>query len=324
MEYEYQGLDPGSKVQYILNGIRCDKLSTAVATVRVHQDKYEKDFNAVVAFVTQYVSKRVPTPSVKVSSVAQTRPAKQQKTSTTHGNFKGKIELKKYSREECGSMSTAQHQQLCELPKKSGLVNGKQTPESSRALMARVAMIEAKTDNSCNKSLFTDEKPKANNRNSQAFERKGSSTRQIHADTWLSGPSKGVGQPSVLRDSYVKPLSTIQAMVAHASLASSKLKVELDSHADTCVVGDNCLIIHDHNGPVNVYSYDPKDGHRRAKTVDAAVGNQDPQSGQKFILMIDQAICIDGLENHPLCCSVIWMMCILMKSKWDYSYYIIS
>ena len=105
----------------------------------------------------------------------------------------------------------------------------------------------------------------------------------------------------MLRDSYVQPLTTIQVTVAHASVASSKPKVELDSHADTCVVGDNCLVIHDHNRPVNVYSYDPKDGHRSAKTVDAAVGYQDPQSGQKFILMINQAICIVGLHNHLLC-----------------------
>ena len=65
-------------------------------------------------------------------------------------------------------------------------------------------------------------------------------------------------------------------MGACASVANSKPKVELDSHADTCVVGDNCLVIHDHNKPVNVYSYDPKDGHRSAKKVDAAVGYQDP------------------------------------------------
>ena len=51
-------------------------------------------------------------------------------------------------------------------------------------------------------------------------------------------------------------------------------KVELDSHADTCVVGDNFLVIHDHNKAVNVYSYDPKDGHRRAMTFDTTVMHQ--------------------------------------------------
>ena len=74
MECGYQGLNPGSKVRYLLNGIRCDKFSTAATAVMVHLDKYEKDYHAVVAFLTQYIDKRAPTPSVKVASVMQTSP----------------------------------------------------------------------------------------------------------------------------------------------------------------------------------------------------------------------------------------------------------
>ena len=96
-EYGYQGLDPGLKVQYLLNGIRCDKLFTAVPTVRAHLDNYKKDFNAVVSFLSQCIDKKAWTPSVKVASVGQNRPANWQKTSTTIGTFRGKIELKKYS-----------------------------------------------------------------------------------------------------------------------------------------------------------------------------------------------------------------------------------
>ena len=33
----------------------------------------------------------------------------------------------------------------------------------------------------------------------------------------------------------------------HISLVVVKPKIELDSHADTCVVGDHCVIVHDHN-----------------------------------------------------------------------------
>ena len=80
-------------------------------------------------------------------------------------------------------MSVAQCQQLYELKKRAGLIKGKKTPESSRALEARVAMLEAKTDDSSNESLFADVKPKANNRNNPALDRKGNSTRQSHADT---------------------------------------------------------------------------------------------------------------------------------------------
>ena len=64
-------------------------------------------------------------------------------------------------------------------------------------------------------------------------------------------------------------------MVAHTSVASSKPKVESDSHADTFVVGNNCLVIHSLKRPVNAYNYDPRDGHKIAKTVNATVDYQD-------------------------------------------------
>ena len=93
MDCGYQCLDPGSKVQYQLNGIRCNKLPTAVVAVNVHPYKYEKYFDTACAFLTQYINKRAPTPSVKVASADQNRPAKWQKAATTPVTFKGKVEL---------------------------------------------------------------------------------------------------------------------------------------------------------------------------------------------------------------------------------------
>ena len=83
IENGYQHLDPGSKFRYLLNGIRCDKLSTAVATVRANSDRYEENFDAVVAFLFQYIDRKAPIPSLKFASVTQTRLAKRQKTSTS-------------------------------------------------------------------------------------------------------------------------------------------------------------------------------------------------------------------------------------------------
>ena len=82
-------------------------MSTAIATVRAHPDKYEKEFDAVVVFLTQYINKRTPRPSVKVASVGQNRPTKWLRTSTTHGIVKEKIELKNCSREEYDSVLIA-------------------------------------------------------------------------------------------------------------------------------------------------------------------------------------------------------------------------
>ena len=108
MEHGYQGLDPGSKVRYLLNDTRCDKLFTAVTTVRLHPAKYEKDVDAVVAFLIQYIDKSRPTPSVTIASVTQTRPAKKEMTRAVCGTFKGSIEFRKYTIEKYGSMSMAQ------------------------------------------------------------------------------------------------------------------------------------------------------------------------------------------------------------------------
>ena len=69
-------------------------MSTTVAAVRAHPDRYEKDFDAVVAFLTQYIDKKTLTASNKVASVTQTRPAKRQKISTSHGIFRGLMEVK--------------------------------------------------------------------------------------------------------------------------------------------------------------------------------------------------------------------------------------
>ena len=52
--------------------------------------------------------------SVKVASIPQARPSKWQMISTVHGTLKGKIELKKYAKEECVTM-LPQRQKLYEL-----------------------------------------------------------------------------------------------------------------------------------------------------------------------------------------------------------------
>ena len=115
-----------------MNGIRCDKLSIAVDAVMVHSDKYQKGFDTVVTFFTQYINRKAPTLSVEVAYVAQKRPAKRQKTSISYGTFNRIIELKKCSREKYDSMLMAQQQQLYKLWKKNRLIMNKKTPESSK------------------------------------------------------------------------------------------------------------------------------------------------------------------------------------------------
>ena len=70
-ECELQGLDPGTKVCNLINGIKCDKISIAIFAVKAYPDKYEKNFDAVVAYLSQYVEKGGLTMSVIVVSITQ-------------------------------------------------------------------------------------------------------------------------------------------------------------------------------------------------------------------------------------------------------------
>jgi hypothetical protein len=77
--------------------------------------------------------------------------------------------------------------------------------------------------------------------------------------------------------------------------------LELDSHADTCVLGCDVLIILDYNGPVSIVSYDESLGSKTYQTVSGVVAYNDPQTRRTLHLIINQAIHIPQLDHHLLC-----------------------
>jgi hypothetical protein len=78
-------------------------------------------------------------------------------------------------------------------------------------------------------------------------------------------------------------------------------RTELDSHADTCVVGANDLLTHDYEVPMKVTGYDKSAGHKVYKTVSAAVAYDDPITGTTIILHAHQAILIPQISHNLLC-----------------------
>ena len=98
-------------------------------------------------------------------------------------------------------------------------------------------------------------------------------------------------------------VSTIRTVNTTCSQSNSHIRilVELDSHADTCVVGSNVLVVHDHERYVDVYGFDQAARHKNASTVDAAIAYEDPTTHSTVILMINQAIKIDSMQNILIC-----------------------
>ena len=79
------------------------------------------------------------------------------------------------------------------------------------------------------------------------------------------------------------------------------LRAELDSHADTCVVGRHALIIHEHSHVVMVSGFDPSQPARKAKVVDAAIKYTRRDTGDHLILLVNQAILVPEVDHCLLC-----------------------
>ena len=94
-------------------------------------------------------------------------------------------------------------------------------------------------------------------------------------------------------------LQTLHLSV-HTSIALVETKIELDS-IQIYVVSDNCLIVHDHNRPVNVNVYNPKAGLKHAHVFNATVAYIVPEMGHVVILSINHMIKMKGLDHCLLC-----------------------
>mmetsp|Transcript_22891 Transcript_22891/g.32764 ORF Transcript_22891/g.32764 Transcript_22891/m.32764 type:complete len:206 (-) Transcript_22891:1381-1998(-) len=80
--------------------------------------------------------------------------------------------------------------------------------------------------------------------------------------------------------------------------------MDLDSHADTCVVSETlALVTQDYMRPVRVHAYDgsTSDDTKNCKTVSAVVAYDSPSTGEPIYLVINQAICVPNLESILLC-----------------------
>ncbi len=59
--------------------------------------------------------------------------------------------------------------------------------------------------------------------------------------------------------SNICPIVTVKSL---DSSLNANIQIELNSHADTSVVGSNVLVVHNHEWYVDVYGYDSKSRHK--------------------------------------------------------------
>ena len=78
--------------------------------------------------------------------------------------------------------------------------------------------------------------------------------------------------------------------------------MELDSHADTCVIGRHGRVVDKFNRTVNVTGYNHKlSTTNNVDNITAALVYDDPSSGEAIILFVHQAVHIPTIDNNLLC-----------------------
>ncbi len=77
--------------------------------------------------------------------------------------------------------------------------------------------------------------------------------------------------------------------------------LELDSHADTTVLGAGALIIQNYDRPVEVVGYDPQQGLQTFEMVSGILAFNHPWDMQVYHLVFHQAIHMPQLDHHLLC-----------------------
>ena len=99
----------------------------------------------------------------------------------------------------------------------------------------------------------------------------------------------------------IKGIRTYRISICEATGDAPEVRTELDSHADTCVLGRNALITHDYERPVHVTGYDKADGTKKYRTVSGVIGYQDPKTGRNHYLHVHQGIHMPQLTHNLLC-----------------------
>ena len=93
-------------------------------------------------------------------------------------------------------------------------------------------------------------------------------------------------------------VSAVTTVSAASSGEDSRFRVDLDSHADTCCVGNGVLIVNQTERTVRVTPFLKSLGSvNKVPIVTAAIAYDDPKTGEVFVLVVHQAMHFSEMNN---------------------------
>jgi len=285
------------RVRDFLSGIKDQSLNAAKQTVMAIPD-LRTDFAATVAHLatTLQMNSSIKPDNRNVSGVSTDSGGKNKSQGGRGGKGRGRGRGRGRGGHGqrniyLGTYSPAQWQALSADDKKRVAEGRKRSAEQQQAQGTGVAVSQVITTNQQDpqdvQSVIT---MGTQGQNSQ------------RADTETAGSAMTRRRLMALTSGVRIPIASNRSvMQVQQTMESSTC--ELDSHADTCVAGPNCIIIERTGFTVNVTGFSNKQGSfQDVPIVKAATAYDDPKTGATYILVIGQAIYMGSDVKHTLLC----------------------
>jgi hypothetical protein len=258
MEHGYTGIDPRSKVRFLLDGIKTDKFD-AVKTRIMSDERLRSDFDLYVTLYQDYIRQTLKGKTAATINIFEL------KTGGGRRKFEA-VQDRYYTKEEYKSLTPNQKKDLASKCLKRGnrpgakdsktkgaskldeKSNGKSFIKNLKAVKRTVSQLAKQMGKA---AVGDDDTAKSTHYNSSDC-----STSKPGSNRMNSALSRKNNKVSISNKRHPKTVSVLRRL----GLLEGNVKeshTDLDSHADQCAVGSNLLEVHDYEKPINVSGYNP-------------------------------------------------------------------
>ena len=290
IQHGYAGIDPRSEVRHLNNGIKTNTLDVPKSQIMASPTLRE-NFDDAVSVYKDYIDQLDLNASQDKRNISAVR------TGGKSVNFAGEsgkeVEDRYYTTKEYKALSQEQRMALKRKREARGHQPNKKSKwqnsmkEDVKALKSQISALTAKLQVENNESVdgYNNTSNDKDNTNNQALRRLGRKCVQVVSDLQFRRISTIIS-------------SRVIASTCHKDL---EVKTEMDSHADTHVIGRQAWVTHDFNKPVTVSAYDPSLGSvKNKRIVSATLAYDNPETGETILLDANQAIEMPSIAHNLL------------------------
>ncbi|KAI2491468.1 Reverse transcriptase (RNA-dependent DNA polymerase) [Fragilaria crotonensis] len=291
------------KVSDFLAGISDSSLEAGITCV-LSEDRYQDSFEATQQFLgTLVANQMIHRQAKRGGSDDRNVSSADSGSNKGHAKSKGgkkKLEARFYSAEEWKQLTSEERSKVIELKKQQGS-KGKDKKGSSKRKAASAESTKDKDDEAAPSDGDEANETDATAQGGNEFGR--GAHKKAKKKATISAVSSTAALPTPRAVRHVMMVSRRVVMDSSQFAVTGEGRMELDTHADTCVAGSNTVVL-DLTGKVAVSPF--CDSEFRAlediPIATVATAYDCPSTGKTYILVINEALYFGDKMKHSLLC----------------------